>query len=429
MNTIQQKIYLSPSNASFIELPPSKDLVNKLPNKLFRFQVVEIIGGYQYSLEYAKPLTLPALFYGDIIKQSERILKAYAASDKNVSILLHGLGGTGKSTLAKLIATKVLDQLELPVIIIQQKEIHHLEWLLNKLNQPVMFLIDEFEKMFADKQEQGKLLTLFDGLYNSHHLFVLTANEKDKINQFFFNRPSRIRYAIEYGALTEDVYSPIVYNNFDAQRAEELLTLLAFVPNLSFDILSEIIYEAQTFPELSAKELFEIFNLGTLDKNLTYKPCTLLYQDKNFIDLIEQEIKRKFPQLPKINFNFSFAYDVSLKNINNGDYNTGMQNFLHVSMTAGTKYRHYEINPHGVKISTVTNNSIIIEVTDLTFARFFESLENILFDVLIDEAKNSYQDNTKFSSFRDNLDDETADLCKQLKKQFTETTYKLVTAR
>lgn len=429
MDIIQQKIYLSPSNASFIELPPAKDLVNKLPNKLFRYHVTETIAGYKYTLEYAKPLTLPALFYGDIHKQSERVLKAYSASEKNVSILLHGLGGTGKSTLAKLIANKVLDQLELPVIIIQQDGIHHLEWLLNKLNQPVMFLIDEFEKMFDNTQEQGKLLTLFDGLYNSHHLFVLTANEKDKINEYFFNRPSRIRYAIQYGALTENIYSPIVYNNFEQKRAEELLTLLAFVPNLSFDILSEIMYEAQTFPELSGKELFEIFNLGTLDKELTYKPCTLLYQGKDFVELIEEEIKKEFPQVNKINFITNFAYDVSLKQINEGYFNLDRNELVQFTIMSDSKHQRLEIYPNHTKLDTVTHNHIILDVSDLRFTRIFDKLENILYEILLEQINNSKKPANVAMQLKEQADDQTKEFCNKLKKQFTENTFKIVTAR
>ena len=97
----QDKVMLGITKAEFVKLPPVNQLVDLLPAKVYRFTVKETMQGPIYSLEYADMPKQPAKLYGNINLQKDRILRSYKTQDKNLGVLLHGNGGTGKSTLAK----------------------------------------------------------------------------------------------------------------------------------------------------------------------------------------------------------------------------------------------------------------------------------------------------------------------------------------
>ena len=390
--TTQQKIHVNAYNTTFVTLPPVNELADLLPAQLFKYQVRETFSGLQYSLEYAKALTLPEKLYGTIEQQKNRILTAYSKSNKNLSVLLYGIGGTGKSTLAKLLAKEAIDNLNLPVIIIQQSEIHHLEWLLNKLNQPVMFLIDEFEKMFEHVNDQGQLLTLFDGLYNSNHLFVLTANDESRINQYFFNRPSRIRYAFKYEALPYEIYADLVQANFEPERAKDIITQLAFVPNLSFDIISEIIAEAKNFPELTASELFENFNLAKLNLKLDYKPCTIMFKNKTLESIVNGIVKKHLPDFTDVKLSSYFDYDVSLDDIQDGIYNSNRNDLINLTVSCKLTYDRMCISPKKTDISKINHKEITLDISLPVENRLIYSITR----VLEQSYKNSLSDDIEY---------------------------------
>jgi hypothetical protein len=182
------------------------------------------------------------------------IKKSYDANSKNLGVLLTGNKGQGKSLTAKLICTD-LDQ---PVVIINKQiptEVNFTTFLSNIKQNHTLF-VDEFEKLFDTKKTghttdgyhtQESFLSFMDGVTSNEHkvLFLMTTNEG--VNEFFINRPSRIKFLQEYAELPEDLFNMIVDDKLVNPEHKKDLEENVSLVNLNIDLLISIIDDINLF--------------------------------------------------------------------------------------------------------------------------------------------------------------------------------------
>lgn len=155
------------------------------------------------------------------------------------------------------------------------------------------------------------MLTIIDGATTKSNLFLFTANDKSMINDFFFNRPSRIRYAYEYGYLLEDVVKEVLYDCLDNKdRVDEIFNAIARFDDPSFDVICELASEANLYPEYSVKQLMDGYNSKMMSNNLSDLDCTLLIDGDDAGKLIESIAEKYDMKLTLSYFDDATDWDV-----------------------------------------------------------------------------------------------------------------------
>lgn len=240
-----------------------KELVTR--NYLFNFS--EANGSCW--LEDAKDFNYPEKIYDIDSVMRKMIKKSFDTNDKNLGVLLTGNKGQGKSLNAKLICK----ELNLPCVIINKPipiEINFIQFL-NNIDQNFVIFLDEFEKLFETTSKnngagkdlqfhtQESFLSFMDGVLCNKNkiLFLLTTNEN--INDYFINRPSRIKFLKEYNELPEDLFNLITDDLLVDKKFKKDLEDNISLINLNIDLLISIIKEINLF-KIPFSKFMEYFN-------------------------------------------------------------------------------------------------------------------------------------------------------------------------
>ena len=300
---------------------PNDELYGVLPQGIYTITVQETMGGIEFYFTPQKDFHIP----DHVIKDEafiERVKSVYTKSDKQLGILLHGLSGMGKSMLAKQLCMEMVTKHQMPVIIFDFNSAEHIADILKQVNQPSVIFLDEFEKMFAvnvesskQYQKQNELLSILDGTNVSKHIFLFTANEKTEISPHMFNRPSRIRYCINYTAIPRNIIVQIIDNSVaDQDKREFLYGLTNVVKTLTYDVLFELINEVVYTEELNMNEFLRVFNLESKQVSVNDFKVETAFSSKNVPEHIVKKFNECFTGGLEITFDFQVLLNLDPSN-------------------------------------------------------------------------------------------------------------------
>lgn len=311
-----------------IGVPVNNNFLDKLPKGVYNFTVKEKPNGLLLGFSPVDDFKIPENIVGQD-KHLTRVINTYNRLGKQMGVLLSGIGGAGKTVLAKRIAMECVNKGNMSVVIVNNKTVEYLPMMMDMLNDDVVILLDEFEKMFDKVEKQNYLLTLLDGVANHKHLFLFTCNDANKINPYMLHRPSRIRYHFRFDRVPKEIAHEIIERDYipvDNNNVAVLKLLTDMINGLSYDMLFECIKECNLYPAESPMELVTDLALEISDISLEDYDVVLKLGDK-VIDIDDLEDALGVRTVGNVKYSISLDENNVKRNINiNGLNDTAVRN-------------------------------------------------------------------------------------------------------
>ena len=260
--------YMKSGNTFRIATKASMDLHEQLPAGNY---VVKQDPFENFYIEQIEGFDVPSKMYGDTIRNTERIINSFWDREKSTGVMLVGEKGSGKTLLSKNICVELAKQ-SVPTIVINHPWVgDKFNTLIQSIQQPCIVMFDEFEKVYK-AEEQEELLTLLDGIYSSKKLFMLTSNDKWRVDSHMRNRPGRIFYMVDFKGLDETFIREYCNDNllFAGNTINTIVSIASVFGAFNFDMLKALVEEMNRYGE-TPQEAMRILNVkAEFDSGTTY---------------------------------------------------------------------------------------------------------------------------------------------------------------
>jgi hypothetical protein len=233
------------------------DLHEQLPACTYTVKFDKMAGCFY--LEQIDGFEIKGKIYGDTKRNANRILNTFNDRSASTGVMLTGEKGSGKTLLAKMLSLDAQAS-GVPTIVINEPWCGEgFNSFLQMIEQPTIILFDEFEKVY-DRDDQEKMLTLLDGVYPSKKLFVLTCNDKWRVNEHMRNRPGRIYYMMDFKGLEQDFIVEYCEDNLQNKTHIQTICKIAMMfDQFNFDMLKAMIEEMNRYGE-TPQEVMKMLN-------------------------------------------------------------------------------------------------------------------------------------------------------------------------
>lgn len=233
------------------------DIHRLLPAGNYVVKINEMSG--ELYLESIEDFSIPSKIYGNCLKNTDKIIRTFMDRNNATGVMMTGEKGSGKTLLTKNVAIQLAKQ-GVPTIVINQPwHGDKFNTFIQNIEQPCAILFDEFEKTY-DRDEQESILTLLDGVFPSKKLFMITCNDKWRVDSHMRNRPGRIYYMLDFRGLDADFIREYCNDNLNNKvHIETIVNVGSLFSEFNFDMLKSLVEEMNRYNE-SPQEALEMLN-------------------------------------------------------------------------------------------------------------------------------------------------------------------------
>lgn len=272
-----------------------------------------------YFLEQVDSFEFKGKKYGDNDANRDRIYNTFMSRSGSTGVMLTGEKGSGKTLLAKTLVIRGAED-GIPTILINAPHRGDaFNTFLQDISQPCIVLFDEFEKIY-DNQEQEQMLTLLDGVFPSKKLFILTTNDKWRVNSHMRNRPGRIYYMLDFRGISQEFIIEYCHDNLkNMANMEGVCTVGSMFGEFNFDMLKALVEEMNRYDETASEAIRMLNTKPEFDDGSNYKVTVVPAGETEPLSPKQLDGAERWNGNPMNHKNWHFGYDPEPEN-DEGDW-------------------------------------------------------------------------------------------------------------